>query len=200
MSTRNWKLAMAVGAFVAVLTMIPSAFAQCGLPSKLVKPSAWQPEFQGAQLKPAQLVTDPIVGMWHVIFTATSLNGQPFSGVIDNAVVVWHNDGTEAMNSGRPAQDGNICLGIWAHTGLRKYFLNHIPWGGNDLTNAPSGIGNPLAGTQIIEQVTLSPNANSYSGFFTLTAYNPDGSVNISFTGTLAATRITVATKFSDLL
>ena len=79
-------------------------------------------------------------------------------------------------------------------------FLNHIPWGGNDLTNAPSGIGNPLAGTQIIEQVTLSPNANSYSGFFTLTAYNPDGSVNISFTGTLAATRITVATKFSDLL
>lgn len=200
MSTRSWKLATVMGALAAALTMIPSAFAQCGLPAKAIKPSSWQPQFQGARVMPAQLVTDPIVGMWHVIFTASSMNNQPFSGVIDNAVVVWHNDGTEAMNSSRPAQDGNICLGIWAHTGLRKYFLNHIPWGGNDPANAPSGIGNPLAGTQIIEQITLGPGGNSYSGFFTLTAYNPDGSVNVSFTGTLAATRINVATRFSELM
>jgi hypothetical protein len=122
-------LATTIGALAAVLTMIPAALGQCGLPSKFIKPSSWQPEFQGARVVPAQLVTDPIVGMWHVVLTATSMNNQPFSGVIDNSVVVWHNDGTEVMNSGRPAQDGDFCLGVWAHTGLRKYFLNHIPLG-----------------------------------------------------------------------
>ncbi|MGA7927610.1 MAG: hypothetical protein WCA20_16670 [Candidatus Sulfotelmatobacter sp.] len=32
------------------------------------------------------------------------------------------------MNSARPAQDGNFCLGVWTRTGKLKYYLNHIPW------------------------------------------------------------------------
>ncbi len=31
---------------------------------------------------------------------------------VDNAFVQWHSDGTEIMNSRRPAQDGNFCLGV----------------------------------------------------------------------------------------
>ena len=76
-----------------------------------------------------------IVGMWHVVFTAQTQNGEaipvPGGAVIDNSVVVWHSDGTEIMNSSRSAQDGNFCLGVWKQTGYRTYLLNHIPWQGN---------------------------------------------------------------------
>ena len=140
-----------------------------------------------------------IVGMWHVKFTAQTMNGQPFAAVIDNAVAVWHKDGTEIMNSSRPAQDGNFCLGVWARTGDHTYHLNHIPWQGNDPTNAP-GIGNPQGGAQIIEDVVLDKDGDAYSGSFTLTAYDPAGNVEVSFTGVIAATRITPDTPFSDLL
>ena len=143
----------------------------------------------------------PIVGMWHVVFTAHALDGSPIPDtVIDNAVVVWHSDGTEIMNSGRPAQDGNFCLGVWQQTGKSTYYINHIPWGGNDTTNAPSGIGNPQAGVQLVEQVTLSPDGNGYSGKFKLDAYDQNGHLTVSFTGVLRATRITVGTPFGTLL
>ena len=144
-----------------------------------------------------------IVGMWHVVFTAHSMNGEaiPAPGaVIDNSVVVLHSDGTEIMNSSRPAQDGNFCLGVWKKTGRLSYFLNHIPWQGNDPSGGAGGIGNPAGGAQILEQITLSPDGNHYSGQFTETAYDPAGNIEVSFTGTLSATRITTATKFTDLL
>jgi hypothetical protein len=134
-----------------------------------------------------------------VKFTAQTMNGQPFTAVIDKAVAVWHKDGTEIMNSSRPAQDGNFCPGVWAHTGDHAYHLNHIAWQGNDPTNAP-GIGNPQGGAQIIEDVVLDRDADSYSGIFTLTAYDPAGNVEVSFTGVITATRITPDTPFSDLL
>ena len=83
----------------------------------------------------ATTTIEPIVGMWHVVFTAQTQNGEtiPVTGgvVIDNSVVVWHGDGTEIMNSARSAQDGNFCLGVWKRTGDRTYLLNHIPWQGN---------------------------------------------------------------------
>jgi hypothetical protein len=101
--------------------------------------------------------------MWHVIFTAQTQNGLPVpvkgGVVIDNAVAQWHSDGTEIMNSARPAQDGNFCLGVWSRTGERSYYLNHIPWQGNiyDPTAPPGVIGPPQAGVQILQKITLSP-------------------------------------------
>jgi hypothetical protein len=136
--------------------------------------------------------------MWHVIFTAQTLNGAPVNMVIDNAIAVWHKDGTEIMNSSRPAQDGNFCLGVWDRTGKSKYYLNHIPWAGNDPTN-PGGIGNPQGGAQLTEQVTLAPDGNSYSGRFTLTAYTTNGQPTVTFTGMLTATRITTSTSITSL-
>jgi hypothetical protein len=189
-----------MGAFLTAM-----AAAQCGLSTKTIKPSAWQPEY-GEPYQRMILVDQhdgreaSIVGMWHVIFTAQTMNGAPFSGVIDNSVVVWHRDGTEIMNSARPAQDGDFCLGVWTRTGKLKYYLNHIPWQGNDTENAPSGIGNPQGGAQLIEKVTLNPNGNCYSGTFTLDAYDTSGNLTVSFTGVLAATRITTSTSFGELL
>ncbi len=50
--------------------------------------------------------------------------GPPDGTPIDNALVVWHSAGTEIMGSARPAQDGDICLGIWEKIGKSRYKLN----------------------------------------------------------------------------
>ena len=208
MRSRNSRFASMLVALVLALATVPSALAQCGLSTKLTKPSSWQPKMGSAHLMNTALDGDhdedspSIVGMWHVIFTANTFNGAAIPDtMIDNAMVVWHSDGTEIMNSDRPAQDGNFCLGVWEQTGKFKYFLNHMPWQGNDTANAPGGIGNPTGGAQIIEIVNLSQDGKSYSGTFTLTAYNTDGTpAGVQFTGTLAATRVTVNTKITDLL
>jgi hypothetical protein len=198
-----------VGTLALLAFATPGAVAQCGLPAKMVKPSGWSPQFGQAHL---QMVADQlgdrsdgdrqgfgpsIVGMWHVIFNA--LTG-PVTGPIDNAVVVWHSDGTEIMNSSRPAQDGNFCLGVWAQTGPHSYFLNHIPWQGNDTSAGPSAIGNAQDGAQLTEQVILSPDGNSYTGSFKLVAYDGSGNAVATFTGTIKATRITPTTPFGALL
>jgi hypothetical protein len=60
--------------------------------------------------------------------------------------------------------------------------------------------GNPTGGTQILEQVTLSPDGNHYSGKFTFRAYDIDGNPTLAVTGVLTATRITPNTPFSSLL
>jgi hypothetical protein len=194
-------------AVALTLMMIPNALAQCGLPTKIAKPANWSSSHSASArfVRAALQKSDDddggpsIVGMWHVIFTAQTLNGGPVNMVIDNAIAVWHSDGTEIMNSSRPAQDGNFCLGVWAKTGRSKYYLNHIPWAGNDPTYAPNGIGSPQAGAQLIEQVTLAPDGKSYSGSFTLTAYASNGQPTVTFTGVLAATRITTSTSVTSL-
>jgi hypothetical protein len=212
MKAQTWKWISSIGTLAFVLSVAPVAMAQCGLPDKPIKPSNWQPQ---VGVSAPRLITaaindldehEPsIVGMWHVVFTAFTQNGQPIlvSGgqVIDNAVVQWHPDGTEIMNSVRSAQDGNFCLGVWRQTGPRTYLLNHIPWQGNvwDPTAPPNTIGQPQDGAQIIEKITLSPDGNSYSGTFTLNAY-ASGKVYASFTGVISAKRITTETPFSDLL
>ena len=212
MKLRIWKSISGMGALALVFSIAPAAMAQCGLPNKPIKPSSWSPQ-NGAKTPRLVLAGfeeydshEPIVGMWHVVFTAQTQNGEtiPVTGgvVIDNSVVVWHGDGTEIMNSARSAQDGNFCLGVLERTGDRTYLLNHIPWQGNvyDPTAAPNVIGAPQGGAQIIEKITLSPDGNSYTGTFTLHAYDTSGNVYVWFTGVLSAKRITPNTPFSALL
>lgn len=212
MKATYWKSMSVLSTWVLAFCMVPGALAQCGLPGKLIKPSDWHPRY-GASAHILTVGLDDsdhhepsIVGMWHVIFTARTQNGDaipaPGGVVIDNSVVVWHSGGTEIMNSSRSAQDGNFCLGVWKHTGERTYLLNHIPWQGNvfDPTARPDTIGAPQAGVQLIEKITLSQDGNSYTGTFTLHAYDSSGNVYTSFTGVLSAKRITPETPFSSLL
>ena len=127
MQTSYFRFVSWMGAVAIALSIIPGAAAQCGLSVKAIKPSGWQPGYEDAYQRLVLVDQEAsIVGMWHVIFTAQTLNGEPFSGVIDNSVVVWHSDGTEIMNSSRPAQDGNFCLGVWDQTGPFRYKLNHF--------------------------------------------------------------------------
>jgi len=193
MRSGNWRLALA--ALALATAAIPEAVAQCGLSGKALKPTGWKQQTGDAYLVRALLAEAnddydafSIVGMWHVVFTDSS------GLVFDDAVVQWHADGTEIMNSERPAQDGNFCLGVWKQTGLRKYVLNHIPWKGNNPT------GQPQDGAQPLEKVTLSPGGNSYTGTYTFQPYDQNGNAGPLFTGAISATRITPETPFSSLL
>ena len=213
----KWLACVSVTALVSAV--VPVAMAQCGLPNQPIKPMNakpmnWNPRSQAGRPSFVRAAFDgddhdgelAIVGMWHAVFTAQTQNGEaipvPGGVVIDNSIVVWHPDGTEIMNSSRSAQDGNFCLGVWKRTGHHTYLLNHIPWQGNvfDPTVPPATIGAPQGGAQLIEQITLSPDGESYTGSFTLNAYDTSGNVYTSFSGTLIANRITPDTPFSALL
>lgn len=210
MRSRNLNFVLMLGAAIVALAMAPAAVAQCGLGIKLAKPAAWQPSIGSGHLSLTAFDDDDrdgasIVGMWHVLFVAHTQNGQPIPSnaypTIDNALVVWHSDGTEIMNSFRPPQDGNFCLGVWKQTGKRQYFLNHLPWFANQYPNdTNNGIGDPVGPTQITEQVTLSPDGKSYTGSFTLRSYAADGTPGVWFTGAVSATRVTTDTTVGDLL
>jgi len=126
MKTRNCSIFSALLMLVLAGAMVPSAFAQCGF-NRNYKPAAWHPQIGSTHFMHAALFDNDdddspsIVGMWHVTFTAHTVNGNPIPSnaypMIDNAIVVWHQDRTEIMNSARPPQDGNFCLGVWKKTG-----------------------------------------------------------------------------------
>ena len=189
--TSKGFLAIAASTFVLTVWFMPNALAQCGQPAKLVHPASWHPQdgnvhLMRAALSSAQVDGDEqygaaIVGMWHVTFTAKTMNGASIPDtVIDNALVVWHSDKTEIMNSGRPPQDGDFCMGVWEHTrNSNKYKLNHFAWGGNAFpTDPPTEIGPPAGPTHIVEEVTLSPDGDHYTGPFTLDAYDTSGNTS----------------------
>ena len=205
----KWKLC----ALAMILPVAPGVMAQCGLlPAKAaVKPMALHLSAGAAQLRAGGeglggegLFGGPstMVGMWHVVFTADTSLGAPISPmVVDNALAVWHSDGTEIMNSVRPPQDGNFCMGVWQQTDRNQYYLNHFAWFANAFpNNTNNGIGDPTGPTQIREWVTLSPDGNRFTGNFRLDAYDTSNNVSASFTGTLSGTRITTSTTEGSLV
>jgi hypothetical protein len=202
------RFVLAFVALALALTIAPNALARCGgLTASKGHPANWDPQYGRAYLMNMALTggfhddTDSIVGMWHVTFTAEGNNGAPPDNTpIDNAIVVWHSDKTEIMNSGRPPQDGDFCMGVWEETAKSTYKLNHFAWGGNDTTNAPGGIGNPVGPAHYVELVTLSSDGKSYTGTFTLDAYDTSGNVTTHIVGVIKATRITLDTTVNDLL
>ena len=210
MNRNPWNSLVAAGALALAITTLPAAHAQCGLPSKPIRPAALQQRGLGSlhllrvALPGADEYEAPtIVGMWHVTFIAKTMNGNAIPATeIDNALIVWHKDGTEIMNSGRPPQDGNFCMGVWERTGPRGYKLNHFAWVPNNYApgTAEGVIGQPIGPTHIQEDVEVGPEGKHYSGQFSLDQYDTTGRVIVSFTGILKATRITLDTKVGDLL
>ncbi len=192
-----------MGAFTSIL------HAQCGVNLKTFKPAAVSQAVAGARLVQAAFQPEDrfaprpsIVGMWRATFTARTMNGNPIPDtVIDNALVVWHEDKTEIMNSGRPPQDGNFCLGVWEEVAPRTYQLNHFAWGANGFApGTPDGIvGQPIGPVHYREVVRVGPEDKHYAGSFSLDQYDTTGKIAVAFTGTLKATRITVDTTVRDL-
>lgn len=143
---------------------------------------------------------EPIAGLYEVTMTAegNGPTGVPDGAPVDHAYVAWHADGTELMNSGRPAADGNFCMGTWAQTGPRTYTLNHfmLAWvqdqnaDGIDVDNTFLGPGN------IKETVTLSADGSSYTGTFVLTQWDTHYNIilpgGLPIKGTVTGTRKTI--------
>src|ERR1700737_275460 len=212
MKTMLKKMITIVGLVLVGTILTATASAEClsYLPKHnagaVVSPQSWS----GATFRPASLLmisehdSDDcsIVGFWKVAFTSKGNEPNiPDGAPIDSGYVQWHSDGTEIMNSGRPPQNGDICLGVWEKTGRSKYKLNHFANGNViDPTN-PTAIGPPGGPTQIVEDIILSRDGNRYAGRFTLDAYDtnnvllPGGHI----VGIVTATRITVHTPVTSV-
>ena len=105
----------------------------------------------------------------------------------------WHGYGTAILNSSRAPATQSFCLGVWEKTGRSMYKLNHFPlsWNPDETLLGPANIR---------EEITLSPDHNSYVGTFTLDQYNPGGNLLAHVVGRVKAKRITVDTTITDVL
>lgn len=184
MKTSFGKLSAGFGALVLALACAPSSWAGCG-PS-LAKPThtSWMVQPERAML--LQVGEDSsrqpsIVGFWHF---------KQMSGMneFDAGYDQWHSDGTEIYNSGGRAPDTqSFCMGVWQQIGPRHYFLNHraIGW--------ESGGTTPAYVATVLEDVTLSPSGNSFSGSYIVNLYDLTGHfLQVYSKGKVTATRITV--------
>jgi hypothetical protein len=206
MKTTFQKMIVAIVMILVGAMLAANANAECLNIQKrgaTIHHQSWQGSgaFQdGSLLMISDRDDDSIVGMWHVILTAKgNAEGPPDGTPLDNALAVWHSDKTEIMNSARPPQDGNFCMGVWEKTGRSTYKLNHFAWLGNDTANAPSGIGNPSGPTHIVQNVILSRDREHYSGTFAVDVYDTSNNVVAHVVGVLSATRITVNTPETAL-
>ena len=122
--------------------------------------------------------------MWAVTFTS---KGKLF----DFGYSIWHSDGTEFLNSGaRAPVTQNYCLGVWKEVKPDSYSLNHLA-----LSYDTSGKLN--ARVRIREDVKLSGNGNSYSGSFTIDAFDAaTGKTRLQHVaGTITGKRVTLTTS-----
>ena len=134
-----------------------------------------------------------IVGMWHLIYTATSASGPfpptPFQFL--ESFKTWHADGTEFENAFLPPTGGNICFGVWKDLGDGQVKLHHI-----GLMFASDGsVSNIFT---VDERDKVASNRKTYSGTFDFKLWPPSfdavgvGNALAEVTGTTAGTRITV--------
>jgi hypothetical protein len=143
-----------------------------------------------------------IVGLWHLIYTATSSTsgpipfpvippGPPSSFQFAETFKTWHADGTEFENAFLPPTGGNICFGVWEDSGHGSVKLHHI-----GLMFASDG--NISFIFTVDEKNKVAPNGKTYSGTFHFKLWPPvfsqvdTGRPLQEVKGTTAGTRITV--------
>jgi hypothetical protein len=131
---------------------------------------------------------EPITGLWKFTFTSKNNVGIPNGAQLDAGFVTWHADGTEIMNSGRAPMTGSFCMGVFRHTSVYGYKLNHyaLSW---DAT------GTKLIGpTNIREQLQLGLDGNTYTGSVVITQFDTHGNSLGSVNGLVLAKRLTADT------
>jgi len=174
---------MATALLAASSLFAPAAWAGCGVNAAMLKKqAAWTSDARdNAMLIPVNIAQGPgsIVGMWSVTLTAGG-------GSFDWGYQVWHDDGTEIMNSGsRAPATENFCMGVWAQTGPFSYKLNHFA-----LSYDAAGTLN--AKVNIKENVVVDAKGGTFSGPFTADIYNPAGGLLQHVAGQIVGQRVTV--------
>jgi hypothetical protein len=138
-----------------------------------------------------------IVGLWHVIYTATSDTPGPIpvppappSFQYVETFKMWHADGIEFENAIVPPA-GGICYGVWKDIGHDSVKLHHIGL-------MFDSHGNLAFIFTVDEKDTVSAHGNAYTGTFDFRLWPPSfaavgiGTPIQEISGTTAATRITV--------
>ena len=189
-SYRKW--AATLGALVLGLVCSPSSWAGCA-------PSVAKPTHASLLVQPGHAMLlqvdedrsrqPSIVGFWHF----KQMDGM---NLFDAGYDQWHSDGTEIYNSGgRAPATQAFCMGVWQQIGPRHYFLNHraIGW--------DSGGTTPAYVATVVEDVTLSPSGNTFSGSYIVKLYDLSGHfLQVYSKGKVTATRITIADVVPDAL
>jgi hypothetical protein len=141
-----------------------------------------------------------IVGMWHVIYTATYSTagpipvpvippGPPDSFQFAETMKTWHGDGTEWEEKIEPAP-GGFCYGVWKSTNNGSVKLHHF-----GAVTDPNGTVVAIFYQDEINRVAAG--GRTYVGTWDFKIYGPadvlgKGPVLQEISGTAAATRITV--------
>jgi hypothetical protein len=138
-----------------------------------------------------------IVGLWHVIYTATYDDNFPPGGPFPptpfqfaQSFKTWHADGTEFENALLPPA-GGICYGVWKDLGDNRVKLHHI--------GAMFAADGSVSSFFTVDEIdTVAANGKTYSGSFEFKLWPPSyeavgvGVPISEVKGTTAATRITV--------
>ena len=119
----------------------------------------------------------PIVGLWSVHYVSTT--GGPEVFTFDQ----WHSDGLEFEVAG--FAPGVVCQGTFKQATDGSFHDYHIAWT-FDATGAPSGYWDENM------VVTVSADAQSYSGTYARKFYDVNGNFLFEDDGTLTATRLRV--------
>jgi hypothetical protein len=138
-----------------------------------------------------------IVGLWHVIYTATYDDNFPPGGPFPSTPFqfaetfkTWHADGTEFENALLPPA-GGICYGVWQELGDNRVKLHHI--------GAMFAADGSVSSFFTVDEIdTVAANDKTYSGSFVFRLWPPSyeavgvGVPIAELKGTTAATRISV--------
>jgi hypothetical protein len=160
------------------MVLVAEARAGCGnlegQKAGAVQPLSWQGTGQFGRVSfllvaDREASVDRIVGFWKATLLSENSPGIPDGTVIDAGFAQWHSDGTEILNSSRPAASSNFCLGIWKKTGMFHYTLNHF-----GLSSDPS-TDKLLGPAQIREEIELDHGGDTYFGTFTIDQYDVSG-------------------------
>jgi hypothetical protein len=189
----------ALVAFVAVGMLFTAAGAKaggCAVPYKAGAATAIpfvSPHADEESKEPAT-----IVGLWHVIYTATYDNNFPPGGPYPptpfpflESFKTWHADGTEFENAFLPPAGGNICFGVWKDLDKGTVKLHHIGL----MFNPDGSISSMFT---VDETDTVASDGKTYKGMFDFKLWPPNydavgaGAPIAEVKGTTAATRITV--------
>jgi len=194
--SRRFSVLVALAGFGLLFTASGARAGGCAVPFKTGAAPAIpfvSPHADGDSKEPSS-----IVGLWHVLYTATHDNNFPPGGPDPptpfpflESFKTWHADGTEFENAFLPPAGGNICFGVWKASDDRRVKLHHI-----GLMFNPDG---SLSAIFTVDETDIvASDGKTYKGMFDFKLWPPSydavgaGTPIAEVKGTTAATRITV--------
>ena len=144
---------------------------------------------------------DPITGMWHATFTAMGNEvGPPDNTPIDNALVVFHSDGTEIMNFGAAAAGQQFLSRRLEEGGQVEIQGESHPMVWQRHYQRTERDRESFGADENFREHRFESGWEALHGRFTLDAYDTAGNQVAHIVGVISATRVNTNTSVPDLL